>query len=268
MTRWLRLLSTVCSATLSRVACYRWLPALAVGLSLEALTLVAIAQDRLDSRANVYDYTIGGVHYRVPGSYMGRSTHPHYVYTHLNFAFWVSDGKPIGLSVPPTGSKERHGLGWFWPPEPGRPFFSSQDFLVFVSQAVPLDKNRGLERQQWRRESVSGSPGPIAREDGLDCRTYPTGHKSCVGPVGEDPDVGLRLEMWPDNPAWDMTFYSRADSLWVQLNFPALGQSRWQDVVCRTLLLVRSWRVSAGPPLPDCSNSPRMSLLNPRESRP
>lgn len=250
----------------SRSAWYRWLVVLATALSLAILSLPAAGQDGLDPRNRSYDYTIGGVQYRVPARYMPRSTDPRYRYDHLTFAFWLSDGKPIGDGVPPIGTKERHGRGWYWPPEPGRPFFSGDDFLVFVSQALPLDPSQGMARQRWPRERVGGSEGLITREDGLDCRSYPTGAKLCFTPLGDDPDVSMDLGLRPDNPVWAMKFYSRADSMWVKLDFPGLGQSRWPEVVCRTLLLVRTWRISAGPPPPDCFKSPRLSSLHFPES--
>jgi hypothetical protein len=61
-----------------------------------------------------------------------------------------------------------------------------------------------------------------------------------------------------------MKFYSRTDALWVKLAFPGLAQSRWPDVVCRTLQLVRTWRVSSGPAPQDCSMI-RVSDLGLRE---
>ena len=151
------------------------------------------------------------------------------------------------------------GRAVYWPSEPGRPFFSSEDFVVLVREARPMARSQALERQQWLRGRVKAGGGPTAVEDGLECYTYPTGYKYCVTPAGSDPDVGMSRNIMPNNPSWRMSFYSPADSLWVQLDFPELGQPRWPDIVCRALLLIRSWRTSDGPPPPDCSLRPRLS---------
>jgi len=220
----------------------------------------SVAQDRPDARNKPYEYSIGGVEFRVPASYMRPAADPRYLYDHLYFAFWVSDGKPVGGGVPPLGSNERTGRG-YWPPEPGRPAFSNKDFLVFVSEAIPMDQTQGLARQRWPRERMGGKEGLITREEGLDCRSYPTGYKDCVTPLGDDPDVSMSLSLWGDLTVWDMMLYSRADSMWVKLAFPGVGQSRWPEVVCRALQLIRSWRISGGPSPPDCSKLPRLSSL-------
>jgi hypothetical protein len=252
----------------SRPAWHRPFFAFTVTLSLGTLSLPAAGQDRLDARSKSYDYTFGGVQYRVPGSYMRPSINPRHADDHLYFAFWVSDGKPIADGVPPLGSNERRGRA-YWPPEPDRPSFSSKDFVVFVMEAVPMDPSQGLTRQRWPRERVGGSEGLITREYGLECRSYPTGSKHCFTSLGDDPDVSMSLAIWgPDNTVWDMKFYSKVDAVWVKLSFPGLGQSRWPDVVCRTLQLVRSWRVGDGPQPPDCSQSPRLSSGGGKESPP
>jgi hypothetical protein len=222
------------------------------------LSLPSAAQYRLDTGDRSYDYTIGGVQFRVPANYMRPAADFRYLYDHLYFAFWVSDGKPVGEGVPPLGSRERAGRG-YWPPEPGRPAFSDKDFLVFVLEAVPMDRTKGLARQWWPREVAEGNKGLITREDGLDCRSYPTGHKDCFTPLGDDPDISMSLYDWGDLTVWNMKFYSSQDSMWVRLDFPGVGQSRWSEVVCRTLFLIRSWRISGGPPPPDCSKLPRLS---------
>jgi hypothetical protein len=54
--------------------------------------------------------------------------------------------------------------------------------------------------------------------------------------------------------------YSRADGLSARIHFPGEGLRRWQDIVCRTLALVRSWRIVDGPSPQDCSKIPRLSL--------
>lgn len=237
--------------------------AFAIALALGSHALPATAQDKGGPGPKTYEYTLGSMRFRVPSSYMRPSADPTYVYNHLYFAYWLSDAKPIGSDVPPMGTRERSGRGWYWPPEPGRPFFSSEDFLVFVLEALPMGQAQGLARQEWPREPVGPRGGVTRNEDGLSCRSYQTGRKHCFTPIGSDPDVSMSLNIWPDNVVWTMTFYSRADSMWVKLDFPGLGQSRWSDVICRTLQLIRSWRISEGPPPPDCQSARLASLYRP-----
>jgi hypothetical protein len=242
---WLR--AVLCSVT-----------ALVVAASLVFLSPPSAAQYRLYADAKSSTCTMGGVQFRVPASYKRPPVDSRNLCDRLYFAFWVSDGKPEAEGVPPLGSKERIGRG-YWPPEPGRPAFSSTDFLVFVLEAVPLDRAQGLARQRWPREMPEGNKGLTTREDNLECRSYPTGHKDCFTPLGDDPDVRMWLGFGGDLTVWNMNFYSIPDSMWVKLNFPGVGQSRWSEVVCRTLFLIRSWRISGGPPPPDCSRLPRLS---------
>lgn len=235
-------------------------------LGLRFVAPPAVAQDHADPRDESYDYTIDGVQFRVPVTYMRPSSDPNYQYQHLNFAFWLSDGKPIGKNVPPIGAKERQGPGWYWPPEPGRPYLSKEDFLVFVAEAIPMDAILGLRRQKWPRQwAGSSATPPITREYGLDCRNSRTDAKTCFTQLHEDPDVSMYLQGWRSgNTDWQMKFYSRTDALWVKLAFPDLGQPRWAEVVCRTLRLVRTWRVSGGPAPQDCPTI-RVSVVKLRD---
>jgi hypothetical protein len=106
-------------------------------LSLRLVTPSAVAQDRAHPSDRTSLLHHWWVQFRVPISYMRPSPDPSYQYQHLNFAFWLSDGKPIGVGVPPIGTKARQGPGWYWPPEPGRPYLSKDDFLVFVAESHP-----------------------------------------------------------------------------------------------------------------------------------
>lgn len=83
--------------------------------------------------------------------------------------------------------------------------------------------------------------GQVESEYGLECRSYPTGYKNCYTRRDDDLDIVMQLGLWgaPLQNIWDMKFYSRSDALWVKLSFPGIGQSRWPEVVCRTLFLVR-----------------------------
>lgn len=248
-----------CAVTAAVLRAARAVSVLGMAMSLGLLSLPVSAQNQLEHRNRSYDHTIGGVQFSVPGSYM----HPSHIRGRaddaLSFMFWVSDGKPEAAGVTPIGTKDRVGRAIFWPTEPGRPFNSGEDFLVRVREARPMERNKALERQQFVRNGVTRGGGPTTIENGLECHTYATGYKYCATPTGTDPDVAMSLSMFPDNQYWRMRLYSPADSLWVELDFPEVGQSRWPEVVCHTLLLIRSWRISDGPPPPDCSKRPRLS---------
>ncbi|MSP76047.1 MAG: hypothetical protein EXR12_07920 [Rhodospirillaceae bacterium] len=230
-----------------------------MAVSLGFFSLPVSAQHQIETRNTSYDHTIGGVQFRVPGSYM----HPSHIRGRadgaLFFMFWVSDGKPEAAGVTPIGTKDRVGRAIFWPTEPGRPFNSGEDFLVRVRAARPMERDKALERQQFTRDGVTRGGGPTTNENGLECHTYATGYKYCATPIGTDPDVAMALQLFPENLFWRMRLYSPADSLWAELDFPELGQAHWPEVVCRTLLLIRTWRISDGPPPPDCSKRPRLS---------
>lgn len=204
--------------------------------------------------------TINGMQFRIPGSYMQPSSDPRSPSKYLHFSFWVSDGKPIQVGVPEIGSKDRVGRAIFWAPEPGRPYNSSDDFVVLVIQALPGTEESLSRRQDSIRQRIAGLHGTASTEDGLECRLYKSGAKDCATAPGHNPKVTMDiLSVMPNNPTWRMIFYSPADSLWVELRFPVLGQSRWPEVVCRTLLLIRSWRTSGAPPSPDCSKQSTLS---------
>jgi hypothetical protein len=54
-----------------------------------------------------------------------------------------------------------------------------------------------------------------------------------------------------------MYFYSRADEIAASVKFPEVGLPRWKEILCRTLALIRTWRVSGGPaPSEHCAKSP------------
>lgn len=217
-------------------------------------------QERLERRNRSYDLAIDGMQFRIPGSYMQPSNDPRSPSKYLHFSFWVSDGKPVQFGVPEIGSKDRVGRAIFWAPEPGRPYNSSDDFVVLVLRALPGTEESFSRRQDGIRQRIAGLHGTASTEDGLECRLYKSGAKDCATALGHDPAITMDiLSVMPNNPTWRMTFHSPADSLWVELRFPELGQSRWPEVVCRTLLLIRSWRTSDAPSSPDCSKLPTPS---------
>lgn len=223
---------------------------LAALMGLIALSLPATGQDHLNPEDERYDHTFDGVHYRIPASYVLPGT----TWEHLFFTFWISDGKPEGVGVPAMGTSGRAGR-FYWPPEPGRPSFSSDDFLVNVREAVPMDATRGRAYVDHQRMRGPSSGGQVTSEGGLECRNYPTTAKYCYTRSNEDPDVAMDLRLWGAKPldrVWEMTLYSKVDALLVKITFPGVGQSRWPEVVCRTLLFVRSWRVSDGAAALDC----------------
>ena len=63
--------------------------------------------------------------------------------THLAFFFWISDAKSPRI---PRGTPQQKlvGPGSFWPPEPGRPYLTVDDFLVRVVEARPRDLKGGV----------------------------------------------------------------------------------------------------------------------------
>jgi hypothetical protein len=235
----------------------------AVALTLATFSLPAVGQDRLERRTKPLDITVDGVRLRVPGKYAHGPNIPVGALK-FGFSFWVSDGEPVAGGVREIGATERVGRAIYWPSEPGRPFGSRDDFLVLILDVAFIADKKENNRQKRMRDGVMRDGGPTGVENGLDCHSYPTGYKYCVTPLGAEPEVGMDLTIMPSNPTWSMSVYSSADPMWVELRFPELGQSRWPEIVCRTLLLIRSWRISDGPPPPDCSKTPRLSSVAPR----
>jgi hypothetical protein len=69
------------------------------------------------------------------------------------------------------------------------------------------------------------------------------------------------MNMIDDNVyGWRMHFYSRPDAMTVVLDIPLIGLPRWSQVICQTLVLLRTWRAAAGPAPQDCSKLPRLSM--------
>jgi hypothetical protein len=233
----------------------------AIALALAAVSVPAVGQDRLERRTKPLDITIDGVPLRVPGKYAHGPNIPIGAIK-FGFSFWISDGEPVSGGVPEIGATDRVGAAIYWPREAGRPPVGRQDdFLVLVHDVAFVAGKKEINRQQWRRERVGGGIGSNKVENGLECRAYPIGSKDCVTPLGYDPDVVMELRPMSGNSTWRAYIHSSVDPLWADLSFPELGQSRWPEAVCRTLQLIRSWRLSGGPPPPDCSKAARLSSV-------
>lgn len=222
----------------------------------------AIANDDRQSLLGpTHDYNVDGQVYRVPIAYMPPTFNKDDEY--LRFSFWISDGMPVGFHRKPNASME--GRGRFWPPDDGKPNVSSEDFAVRVAKAT--HRADGLEAVRRDRFGGSFDSFPrIERYGSLTCGIFPLDRAVCRNPLDEDPLVSItggRNPMFPGNYLdLFMYFYSGADRLEIgPLYFPDLGLPRWTEVVCRTLSLIRQWRLSNGPAPTDCVRAPSLSLL-------
>ncbi len=237
-------------------------PATLLGLALclsfpsfAALCQTADTKKPLEDRSRLHDYRVGGVLFRVPGPYIQPASVARKPEQVLRFVFWVSDGEPLWNGVRGLPEKDRTRRAMYWPDEPGRPSFGSEDFLVHVV-AAPLSPEKGMQRQaQLRDRAVGSGQYALKIEDGLQCYIRQNESKGCVSSIGDDPDVNMAFYGSPKSsiPAWRLQLYSRTDGLSAVLDFPLVGQALWPEAVCRTLGLLRAWRVSGGPPPKDCS---------------
>jgi hypothetical protein len=217
-----------------------------------------------------YVLNVKGERFKVPGGYVfptayrGYSPHPpdwpdpNRRYSGLmDFDFWLADGKPSQHRMYYTST--------FWPPEAGRPTSGIEDFIVSVVGAVyePDDDltRKQVNERRWREDRVAKGGMSVETAFGLTCYTPKVRRlpELCVTPLEADPVVMIQ-SLADGSRSVEMQFHSRIDKFFVELHFPQIALSRWQDVVCRTLLLIRSWRVSEGPAPPDCSKLPHLAF--------
>jgi hypothetical protein len=209
----------------------------------------AHAQSPNPVQSETRDVVLEGVHFRIPVAYQNPK-----IWVQL-FSFWVSDGKPIWSGISEVPSAMLVGKGVFWPPEPRRPFDTDRDFFVKVLEVQPEGPDDGMARQQRMRNLITGI-GPEKNQYGLECRTALFG-KGCMTAMEGD----VVMNMIDDNLySWRMHFYSHSDGLSVELDIPLIGLPRWSQVICQTLVLLRTWRAAAGPAPSDCSKLPRLSM--------
>jgi len=203
----------------------------------------------------VVDIEINGILSRIPHEYFrARNTQNGAYY---GFAFWLSDGKPPLTSSNLILDK--------WPPDPGRPSRSTEDFVVWVTSITYLsveeaDRTRpggGFRRYDHGFETQV-APGIY----GMACRRNSTGnYLACLSAPGEA--VATRLWspfMHVPNQSFTAEVFSRSDdNLDLSIHFPTMAISRWPEVLCAVLSFTRAWRVG-GPASPDCSKL-RMALM-------
>lgn len=221
----------------------------------------ALGQPRGDGTALLpayVDYAIAEKVFRVPEPYIDVPP-PREQLGRLNtirqgfgVAFWLSDRKPSPLRIP--------SLNTFYPREPGRPSSGERDFVVVARTVTYLPPDLAQQTVLPRQRLANGLRTYIFGEGnrvqfsmyGLECyrTTLPTQHGiMCTTPANAPVDVLLRID-WnlrdypdgPPNPSWGAYVYSKSDGLWIFLSFPDV-LSRWSDVICETLSLVRSWQV-------------------------
>ncbi len=173
----------------------------------------------------------------------------------LSFSFWISDLKRPRIPVG-TPQQKLVGPGMFWPPEPGRPYLVAHDFVVRVVDAlptkpgfVPLDVKIGPDRTVERYGRLTcgtdqGSPPHILCHTPIDDEIVVSAHGN------------LHMPVQAGYGSMRMYVYSRPDRLHIRMDLPFQAIPRWEEVVCNTLSLIRTWRVSGGPSPDDCSSLP------------
>ncbi len=189
----------------------------------------------------------------------------------LSFEFWISDAKPLASEMRNLSafSHPRVGIGHFWPPEAGRARLSGDEFLVHVVEVAPRDVDSALRGQLALRPKSMDSKRSAQTFGSLTCGVDQNNvnHVTyvCSAPIDADPMVyisGSHVgDPQADYSSMRMYLYSRADGLNVRIDFPDQGLPRWQEIICKTLSLFRSWRASDGPPPMDCSRLPRLSRM-------
>lgn len=222
------------------------------------------------------DYEIKGRRFHVPEKYLFSRPRQeelgqvHKTREQFGFAFWLSDSQP--------SSVRGISLTTFWPKEPGRPSSGDSDFVVSAYKAQyvpPADESKEFLPRKRLHGALRMTEGSRTEDSvhGLTC--YTSTHQQehlvvCALPSNPALEVVLSSHWikrtWPNgrppNPLWQMELFSREDGLWVSLRFPENALSRWPDVVCRTLALVRSWQVPPGESRNGCSE-PRVTSYYP-----
>jgi hypothetical protein len=225
------------------------------------------------SKTNFTEIEVSGVLLRIPGEYLRidlqsvntKKPIPSWMLRfdrgilkadEIAFRFWLSDGKP-----PKTSGV---GPAFFWPPDPGRASMSAEDFVVTIRRLTYLStKEAARIRPFLPLPHVEADLAEKSIVEGIECQTYRrTARIRCQTPAPADPSADL-ISIGPltqSNPWLSMYVFSRADdNLDFAVDFPAVGLGRWSEIVCKTVAMVRLWRVASGPAPPDCSKLPRLA---------
>jgi hypothetical protein len=226
----------------------------------------AQSRERAMPSSIVVEYDIRGKTFRVPERYLGgwqATKRPEPIKaSFFDVAFWLSDGAPS----PVRGIS----LNTYWPKEAGRPTSGDDDFVVsaFHVEYLPTELAQKVVLPSARLQNTLTSlirPSRQESVDGLTCyiSTHPNVHSVACAPQSSYEFDVLLAANWdkrhwpggrPPNPSWQLDLYSKKDGLWIWVRFPEVALRRWSDVVCRTLLLVRSWQF---PPERGDSDCPR-----------
>lgn len=225
-----------------------------------------------DQERGVSEVVVDGVQFRVPFEYFkpptpealktSKGLQRFYRYEkdvlhaeELSFSFWISDLKSPRIPVG-TPQQKLVGPGVFWPPEPGRPYFVAHDFVVRVVDLVPTKPGFAPLNNKIGPNRIVEHYGRLAC--GTD-RENPT-PIVCQTPVDDEIVVSVGGQFYTSiqagYAALRMYVYSRPDSLRIRIDLPLQALLRWEAVVCNTLSLIRTWRVSGGPPPDGCSKLP------------
>lgn len=229
---------------------------------LAAVLAPVVAQSRSDGSASppaYVDYEIKGKLFRVPEPYidvppareqLGRLNT---IQQGFGVAFWLSDRKPSPLRIP--------SLNTYYPRETGRPSSGDQDFIVAARTVTYLPPDLARRSVLPSQRFANSLKNNFFFQEGnriefsihgLNCyrTTVLTQHAIlCATPADASVDVllsiGWNLRDYPNgppNPSWGAYVFSKSDGLSLFLSFPDV-LSRWSDVICETLSLVRSWQM-------------------------
>jgi hypothetical protein len=189
------------------------------------------------------DFILNSVTYRVPRMFLGAKYAIPLGGETIVFRFWVSDRAPAKIEKPV-------GYAAFWPPEPGRPSESPDDFAVYAM--AQAGNQQIVDRLQASfREARSGV---LRNEYGLDCYRPGLGDIQCVTEAGRDPAAHFTLERaLYAPPIMRMHAYSSKDGLFARAIFPPIGMPKGAQVLCQTYALLRTWRTSDGPAPDSCA---------------
>jgi hypothetical protein len=191
------------------------------------------------------DYIVNGVKYRVPRTFRHNSLVSRETASEMPFAFWVSDRAPARIGAPDQGAAA------FWPPEPGRPSESSEDFVATAVAVV--GGQHFIDQQQASLRSEHGEA--LVSEYGLDCYRPRFGALQCITEANRDPAAHFALPITPHpTDIVQMSAFSSKDGVGTYIFFPMIGMPKWAAVLCQTYALLRTWRVSAGPPPDNCKS--------------
>lgn len=184
----------------------------------------------------------------------------------LGFRFWLSDRAPLWIGARSLPPQALVGPGFYWPPQPARPFLTASDFLVHVN-VRPLSQQQGMAGQAMLRGTGLPTDRKIETYGRLSCainwnRPTPI---LCSNPIEDGPPVyihGSARFVFKEGSysAMRLYFYSRAEELLGTIDFPEHGLPRWEEIVCQTLSLLRSWRENVASTVEQaCSTQPRLT---------